>query len=164
MFAYGLLTSWVYLRFYQPHVKHTNLNSNPVGNGLSKSSSGYMTRTATKVITRGDMSDAFAFETFFPNIVRPVVAILSNFVYNLLVRASLCPKVPSAAARLLEENNSLSSVATTSTQGFTPPARSFKSSKQFYSHSASSGSLSQSLLPSSSSSTTDFNRAHIENL
>ncbi|KAJ2655942.1 hypothetical protein IW148_005837 [Coemansia sp. RSA 1199] len=36
--------------------------------------------------TRGDRSEAFAFVTFFPEFVRPVVSRLSAFVYNVAVR------------------------------------------------------------------------------
>lgn len=89
MFSYGLLTSWLYLRFYQPHTHHT---ISTVGGG------------GATTITRGDRSDAFAFETFFPNVLRPVVAVFSAAVYNVFVRCGVCPPVPSAAARLLNES------------------------------------------------------------
>lgn len=85
MFLYGTLTSWFYLRFYQPHTRHSS-------------------DASTTTIKRGDLSDAFAFETFFPNVLRPLVAIFSNHVYNALVRINLCPKIPSPAVRLLNES------------------------------------------------------------
>lgn len=91
-FIYGIVTSWFYLRFLQPHTRHS----------ISTLSS-----SSTTTITRGDLSDSFAFETFFPNVIRPLVAILSLALYNCLVRLHLCPKIPSAAVRLLDEQNNL---------------------------------------------------------
>ncbi|KAH9408565.1 hypothetical protein TYRP_010830 [Tyrophagus putrescentiae] len=92
MFTYGILSSWFYLRFLQPHTRHSIST-------LSSSST-------TTTITRGDLSDSFAFETFFPNVLRPVVAVISNAVYIFLVRLHICPKIPSPAVRLLEEQSS----------------------------------------------------------
>ncbi len=48
-----MLVSWVYLRFYQRQSG---------GNGTEK----------------GDMSDSFTFASFFPEVVRPPIAILAN--------------------------------------------------------------------------------------
>lgn len=90
MFTYGILTSWFYLRFLQPHTRHS----------ISTLSS-----SSTTTITRGDLSDSFAFETFFPNVIRPVVGVISNTVYNFLVRLHICPKIPSPAVRLLDEQS-----------------------------------------------------------
>ncbi|KAI2811117.1 hypothetical protein BLOT_002289 [Blomia tropicalis] len=97
MFTYGIITSWFYLRFLQPHTRHTI--------STLSSSSGSAPATTT-TITRGDFSDSFAFETFFPNVIRPIVAIISTSIYNCLVRCHLCPKIPSPAVRLLDEQSS----------------------------------------------------------
>lgn len=64
MFTAGLLTSWVYLRFYQHHT-----------NG-----------------TRGDMADHFAFASFFPNVLQPPLAMIGNTVFEFLVRIKVCRK------------------------------------------------------------------------
>ncbi|XP_060529002.1 transmembrane protein 115 [Cylas formicarius] len=64
MFFGGLLVSWVYLRFYQKH-----------SNG-----------------TRGDMADYFTFASFFPNVIQPPIAVVSNSVYNILVRLGICKR------------------------------------------------------------------------
>eukprot|EP00075_Anas_platyrhynchos_P033884 XP_027323137.1 transmembrane protein 115 [Anas platyrhynchos] len=62
-YGFGLLSSWVYLRFYQRHSRG-----------------------------RGDMSDHFAFATFFPEILQPAVGMAANLVYGLLVKVRLCRK------------------------------------------------------------------------
>lgn len=62
MFSWGLLVSWVYLRYYQ---KHSNGN-------------------------RGDTEDNFSFVSFFPNAVQPVIAIFSNCLFSLLVKIKIC--------------------------------------------------------------------------
>ncbi|KAK7103009.1 transmembrane protein 115-like [Littorina saxatilis] len=64
MFGSGILISWIYLRFYQ---KHSNGN-------------------------RGDMGDNFSFASFFPNQLQPMIAILSNTVFNFLIRVKVCKK------------------------------------------------------------------------
>lgn len=62
-YGFGLLSSWVYLRFYQRHSRG-----------------------------RGDMADHFAFATFFPEILQPVVGLLANLVHSLLVKVKICQK------------------------------------------------------------------------
>ncbi|NXD16182.1 TM115 protein, partial [Nothocercus nigrocapillus] len=57
------LSGWVYLRFYQRH-----------GRG------------------RGDMSEHFAFATFFPGVLQPPVALLANAVHGALVKLRICRK------------------------------------------------------------------------
>ncbi|NWS21102.1 TM115 protein, partial [Pachyramphus minor] len=57
------LSSWVYLRFYQRHSRG-----------------------------RGDMSDHFAFATFFPEILQPVVGLVANLVHSVLVKVRVCRK------------------------------------------------------------------------
>ncbi|XP_042751054.1 transmembrane protein 115 isoform X2 [Lagopus leucura] len=41
---------------------------------------------------RGDMSDHFAFATFFPEILQPAVGLAANLVHTLLVKVRLCRK------------------------------------------------------------------------
>ncbi|NWW31162.1 TM115 protein, partial [Panurus biarmicus] len=41
---------------------------------------------------RGDMSDHFAFATFFPEILQPVVGLVANLVHSMLVKVRLCRK------------------------------------------------------------------------
>ncbi|NXR81525.1 TM115 protein, partial [Pycnonotus jocosus] len=41
---------------------------------------------------RGDMSDHFAFATFFPEILQPVVGLVANLVHSVLVKVRLCRK------------------------------------------------------------------------
>ena len=62
-YGFGLISSWVYLRFYQRHSRG-----------------------------RGDMADHFAFATFFPEILQPVVGLLANLVHGLLVKVKICQK------------------------------------------------------------------------
>jgi len=63
-FFYGTITSWIYLRFLQFHPT----------NG-----------------TRGDLSDGFAFATFFPNVLQPLASLLANALYSFFVRIKVCP-------------------------------------------------------------------------
>ncbi|KAJ8920103.1 hypothetical protein NQ315_011758 [Exocentrus adspersus] len=65
MFFSGLMISWIYLRFYQKH-----------SNG-----------------SRGDLADYFTFASFFPNVIQPPIAVISNSVYSGFVRIGLCKKV-----------------------------------------------------------------------
>ncbi|XP_067855148.1 transmembrane protein 115 [Heptranchias perlo] len=62
-YGYGVLSSWVYLRFYQKHSRG-----------------------------RGDMSDHFAFATFFPEILQPLVSVVANVIYSVLVKIKICKK------------------------------------------------------------------------
>uniref|UniRef100_A0A2D4KTK3 Transmembrane protein 115 n=1 Tax=Micrurus paraensis TaxID=1970185 RepID=A0A2D4KTK3_9SAUR len=62
-YGFGVLSSWIYLRFYQRHSRG-----------------------------RGDMSDHFAFATFFPEILQPVVGLLANLVHTILVKVKVCRK------------------------------------------------------------------------
>ncbi|PKU32295.1 hypothetical protein llap_17398 [Limosa lapponica baueri] len=41
---------------------------------------------------RGDMSDHFAFATFFPEILQPVVGLVANLVHGILVKVKVCRK------------------------------------------------------------------------
>ena len=74
MFFYGLIVSWIYLRFFQLHEHHNHLSG-----GTNRSQ------------TRGDLSDAFAFYTFFPNVLRPIVTVFADIFYGLFVKIGLCP-------------------------------------------------------------------------
>lgn len=65
MFLSGLLVSWTYLRFYQRH-----------SNG-----------------SRGDMADYFTFASFFPNVIQPPIAVVSNTIYGFLVKFGICRKM-----------------------------------------------------------------------
>ncbi|KAG8179511.1 hypothetical protein JTE90_005260 [Oedothorax gibbosus] len=64
MFASGLLTAWIYLRFYQHH-----------SNG-----------------TVGDMAEGFTFASFFPNVLQPPLIVLSNVIFGFFVYVKLCKK------------------------------------------------------------------------
>ncbi|NXH19843.1 TM115 protein, partial [Bucco capensis] len=41
---------------------------------------------------RGDMSDHFAFATFFPEILQPIVGLVANMVHSILVKVKVCRK------------------------------------------------------------------------
>ncbi|CAG2112041.1 unnamed protein product, partial [Medioppia subpectinata] len=74
MFFYGLIVSWIYLRFIQPH-EHQRRSPT----------------ASIRTQTRGDFSDAFAFHTFFPNVLRPIVAVFADALYGVFVRLGVCP-------------------------------------------------------------------------
>ncbi|XP_077370980.1 transmembrane protein 115 [Festucalex cinctus] len=63
-YSYGALSGWVYLRFYQRHSRG-----------------------------RGDMSDHFAFASFFPEALQPAVGLLAGLVHATLVKVKLCRKM-----------------------------------------------------------------------
>lgn len=63
-FSYGALSGWVYLRFYQKHSRG-----------------------------RGDMSDHFAFASFFPEALQPAVGLLAGLVHSALVKMKVCRKM-----------------------------------------------------------------------
>lgn len=62
--CYGSLVGWVYLRFYQRHSRG-----------------------------RGDMSDHFAFASFFPEALQPAVGLLATLVHAALVKIKVCRKM-----------------------------------------------------------------------
>ncbi|XP_063797442.1 transmembrane protein 115 [Pseudophryne corroboree] len=62
-YGLGLLSGWVYLRFYQRHSRG-----------------------------RGDMSDHFSFASFLPGPVQPAANLLGNLVHAALVKVRLCPR------------------------------------------------------------------------
>lgn len=63
-YSYGALSGWVYLRFYQRHSRG-----------------------------RGDMSDHFAFASFFPEALQPAVGLLAGLVHSALVKMKVCRKM-----------------------------------------------------------------------
>lgn len=63
-FSYGALAGWVYLRFYQRHSRG-----------------------------RGDMSDHFAFASFFPEALQPAVGLIASLVHAALVKIKVCRKM-----------------------------------------------------------------------
>ncbi|MCJ8734821.1 hypothetical protein PDJAM_G00239730 [Pangasius djambal] len=62
--SYGALAGWVYLRFYQRHSRG-----------------------------RGDMSDHFAFASFFPEALQPAVGLIASLVHAALVKMKVCRKM-----------------------------------------------------------------------
>ncbi|KAG8436138.1 hypothetical protein GDO86_007299 [Hymenochirus boettgeri] len=62
-YSLGMVTGWVYLRFYQRHSRG-----------------------------RGDMSDHFSFASFFPGRVQPAAALLGSLAHAILVKLHLCPR------------------------------------------------------------------------
>lgn len=63
MTLFGIFISWIYLRFYQSHIKG-----------------------------RGDQASHFAFKTFFPKALQGIVGAFSNFVFKLLLTLRICRK------------------------------------------------------------------------
>lgn len=68
--TYGFIVSWVYLRFYKAALPDLE--------------------TSQPASLRGDASETFAFAEFFPDPVKPVIAALSNQVYDVLVSLKIC--------------------------------------------------------------------------
>ncbi|RDA94802.1 hypothetical protein CP533_4248 [Ophiocordyceps camponoti-saundersi (nom. inval.)] len=68
--VFGFMTSWTYLRFYK--VVFPDLDSSQPAS------------------LRGDASETFALAEFFPASVKPIVATLSDHVFDFLVAMRLC--------------------------------------------------------------------------
>ncbi|EXJ88966.1 hypothetical protein A1O3_02030 [Capronia epimyces CBS 606.96] len=68
---YGLITTWIYLRFFkrQPDLSGTSTD----GSGL-----------------KGDASETFAFATFFPDIIQPPIAAFCDQIFTLLCNLKIC--------------------------------------------------------------------------
>ena len=73
----GFLTAWVYLRFYR--LSPSLAASTAPGGGAQGGD-----------VIRGDASDTFAFAYFFPDAIHPLVAAISDAVYNALVALRIC--------------------------------------------------------------------------
>ncbi|KAL1855776.1 hypothetical protein Daus18300_010951 [Diaporthe australafricana] len=69
--VFGLVTSWTYLRFYKTVFPDLDSSQTPYS-------------------LRGDASETFAFAEFFPAPAKPLVAALSDQVFNVLVALRLC--------------------------------------------------------------------------
>ncbi|CAK7272035.1 hypothetical protein SEPCBS119000_004911 [Sporothrix epigloea] len=68
--VFGLFTSWTYLRFYKSAFPDLDASQGPS--------------------LRGDASETFAFAEFFPAPVKPLVAAISDVVFNALVAVRIC--------------------------------------------------------------------------
>lgn len=68
----GMLTAWIYLRFYR------------IAPSLST------TDTSDEAVIKGDASDTFAFAQFFPEAVEKVLAPVCESVFAALVVARIC--------------------------------------------------------------------------
>ncbi|KAJ0124971.1 rhomboid family protein [Diaporthe amygdali] len=68
---FGLITSWTYLRFYKTVFPDLDSSQTPYS-------------------LRGDASETFAFAEFFPAPAKPLVAALSDQIFNVLVALRLC--------------------------------------------------------------------------
>lgn len=79
----GFFVSWGYLRFYRisPSLFSTSTGVD-VGTGQAS-----LPNDST---LKGDASDTFSFAAFWPDVVQPPVAALSDVVYNLLITLRLC--------------------------------------------------------------------------
>ncbi|RDW62731.1 DUF1751-domain-containing protein [Coleophoma crateriformis] len=66
----GLLTSWVYLRFYKSAFPDLE--------------------TSQPSSLRGDASETFAFAEFFPEPVKPFISSIGDQIFNLLVTMRIC--------------------------------------------------------------------------
>lgn len=62
-YSFGAFVGWIYLRFYQLNEKG-----------------------------RGDQSEKFSFKYFFPEMMQQPVGIMSQIIYNLLVKLKVCRK------------------------------------------------------------------------
>lgn len=62
MLSFGILISWTYLRFFQPHA-----------NG-----------------TKGDTSSTFSFASFFPSPIAPIISVFANTIFEIFVKLNIC--------------------------------------------------------------------------
>ncbi|CAG0884035.1 unnamed protein product [Cyprideis torosa] len=66
LYGLGTVCGWTYLRFYQLHP----------GSG-----------------SRGDLADTFSFASFFPNVLQPAIAAVSNSIFSCFVAVGECVSV-----------------------------------------------------------------------
>lgn len=85
---FGLLTSWTYLRFYKTVFPDLD-SSQPTA-------------------MRGDASETFAFSEFFPGPAKPLVAAVSDQVFNVLVAMKVCTPFSQADLSAAQGNNYIS--------------------------------------------------------
>lgn len=69
--VFGFITSWTYLRFYKTVFPDLDSSQTPYS-------------------LRGDASETFAFAEFFPGPAKPLVAAVSDQIFNVLVAMRLC--------------------------------------------------------------------------
>lgn len=74
----GFLTTWIYLRFYKKQPDLTGANTS----------------------VKGDASETFAFATFFPNVLQPPVAALSDQIFNFMCVIKVCTPFSDEAVEL----------------------------------------------------------------
>ena len=67
----GFFTAWTYLRFYKRQPDLTGTGTRATG-------------------IRGDASETFAFACFWPDVVQPPIAALSDGIYNALIALRIC--------------------------------------------------------------------------
>lgn len=61
---YGFISSWIYLRFFKQ---------------------AYPDLQTPQASLRGDASESFAFSEFFPDVIKPLVAAISDKIYGILI-------------------------------------------------------------------------------
>lgn len=79
----GFFVSWVYLRFYRisPSLFSTSTGVD-IGTGQAA--------LPSEATLKGDASDTFSFAAFWPDVVQPPIAALSDAVYNVVIALRLC--------------------------------------------------------------------------
>lgn len=83
--AFGLLTSWTYLRFYKTVFPDLDTSQSPYHHSSSSP-------------LRGDASETFAFSEFFPGPAKPLVAAVGTQIFSILVSLRLCTPFSQADA------------------------------------------------------------------
>ncbi|RMZ77009.1 hypothetical protein DV738_g4574, partial [Chaetothyriales sp. CBS 135597] len=80
----GLITTWVYLRFYkrQPDLSSTSTDSGGI---------------------KGDASETFAFATFFPEAIQPPIASVCDKIFDVLCTLRLCTPFSDEAVAVSNE-------------------------------------------------------------
>ena len=81
----GLITTWIYLRFYkrQPDLSSTSTDTGGI---------------------KGDASETFAFATFFPDIAQPPIAAVCDQIFNLMCTLKLCTPFSEEAIAMSNEH------------------------------------------------------------
>jgi membrane associated rhomboid family serine protease len=91
----GFFVSWIYLRFFRvsyvdPLLPFSNTINNVVLSGSSLASPAVATASSGGIKIKGDVSDTFALNQFFPEPLRSLIKVVSDHLFSALVALRVC--------------------------------------------------------------------------
>ena len=86
----GFYFGWVYLRFFDS--SRTTSTSTGISISNSNPLSSLSSSSQPQTLLRGDRSDAFAFDTFFPPVLEPYIKTLARVLTRIGTATGIIPK------------------------------------------------------------------------